>query len=87
MPSGTRPCRRWKRFTARSVMGPNTPSAGMPSWRWMLRTAEPRSPRFTTISLEALAPPDALAPGSANAGTAAGAEQRQAHHKNVEREP
>ena len=37
----------------------------------MLRTAEPRSPRLTTISLDALAPPDALAPGSASAGTAA----------------
>jgi hypothetical protein len=37
----------------------------------MLRTAEPRSPRLTMISVEALAPPDALAPGSASAGTAA----------------
>ena len=30
----------------------------------------PRSPRFTTTSLEAVAPPAAEAPGSANAGTA-----------------
>ena len=35
----------------------------------MLRTAEPRSPRFTTTSLDALAPPEAEAPGSASAGT------------------
>ena len=78
MPSGTRSWRRWKRFTARSVIGPKTPSAERPSWRWMLRTAEPRSPRLTTISLEALAPPDALAPGSASAGTAA-AQSSAAH--------
>jgi hypothetical protein len=34
---------------------------------------------LTTISLEALAPADALAPGSASAGTAAAHEQRRAH--------
>src|ERR671921_270077 len=37
----------------------------------MLRTAGPRSPRLTMTSLEALAPPEADAPGSASAGTAA----------------
>ena len=39
----------------------------------MLRTAEPRSPRLTMTSLEALAPPELEAPGSASAGTAAAA--------------
>ena len=43
----------------------------------MLRTAEPRSPRLTMTSLEALAPPEAEAPGSASAGTAATAERGQ----------
>ena len=71
MPSGTRSCLLWKRFTARSVIGPKTPSAVMPSSRWMLLTAGPRSPRLTITSLEALAPPEAVAPGSASAGTAA----------------
>ena len=71
MPSGTRLWRRWKRFTARSVIGPKTPSAVMPSCRWIARTAEPRSPRLTITSLEAVAPPEAVAPVSASAGTAA----------------
>ena len=71
MPSGTRSCLRWKRLTARSVCAPKTPSAGIPSSCWMLRTAGPRSPRLTTTSLKALAPPAAEAPGSASAGTAA----------------
>ena len=65
-------------LTARSVIGPKTPSAVMPSSRWIARTTEPRSPRFTITSLAAAAPPDALVPGSAERGHRGPREQRKA---------
>ena len=42
MPSATRPCERCQRLRARSVWGPNTPSAEMPSARCSEATPPPR---------------------------------------------
>jgi hypothetical protein len=39
MPSAVNPWRRWKRFTARWVCDPNTPSAGIPRACWSRRTS------------------------------------------------
>src|SRR6187200_2513623 len=45
-PSTARPCRRWKRRTARAVAGPKTPSAVTPTERCRRRTSARRdSPR------------------------------------------
>jgi hypothetical protein len=75
MPSTTRPLARWKRFTARRVCGPKTPSAATPSALWTAATSTPGAtaraldPDDVAVVLAAVAPPASIsdAPSTATA--------------------
>ena len=87
MPSGTRSCLRWKRLTARSVIGPKTPSAVSPELALDAAHGVAAVAALDDDLARRAAPPEPLAPGSASAGTRRRREQRGGHEQARETRP